>query len=225
MVYLTRRVAPQPVAPTDPGYEPDQRRVQVLFPDWTPRSFVVHDETVEVYSNCDEVELFLNGKSVGAKPLPPDASPRTWIIPFERGSLKAIAKNRGQIVATHELRTAGKPAKIILTADRSRVAPTWDDVSYITAKIVDENGVLVPNANDLVLFSVAGPGAVAAVDSGDNSSHEPFQASQRRAYQGLCFAMLKARAPRGRITITASACGLASAKVTIAAVNPTSVHH
>lgn len=220
VVYITRRVAPPAVAPTDPGYEPDQRRVQVLFSDWTPRSVAVHDETVEVYSNCDEVELFLNGKSVGARQLPHDASPRSWIIPFEPGSLKAIAKNRGQIVATHELRTAGKPAKIILTADRRRVAPIWDDVSYITAKIVDENGVLVPTAKDLVVFKVTGPGVVAAVDSGNNSSHEPFQASRRRAYQGLCFAMLKARAPRGRITITASASGLASASVTIAAAHP-----
>jgi len=218
MVYITRRVALPPVAPTDPGYEPDQRRVQVLFPDWTPRSAGVHDETVEAYSNCDEVELFLNGKSLGVKGLPPDASPRTWIIPFEPGSLRAIAKNRGKIGATHELRTAGKPAKIILTADRSSVAPTWDDVSYIMAKIVDENGVLVPTAKDLVVFKVTGPGLVAAVDSGDNSSHEPFQASQRRAYQGLCFAMLKARS-RGRITITASASGLASASVTIAGAN------
>ena len=222
MVYITRRVAPQPVAPTDPGYEPDQRRVQVLFSDWTPRNFAAHEENVEVYSNCDEVELFLNGKSLGAKQLPRDASPRSWIIPFEPGSLKAIAKNRGQIVATYELHTAGKPAKIILTADRRSVAPIWDDVSYITAKIVDENGVLVPTANDLIVFKVTGPGVVAAVDSGDNSSHEPFQASQRRAYQGLCFAMLKARAPRGRITITASASGLASASVTIAAAHPIS---
>lgn len=186
MVHITRRVAPPPVAPTDPGYEPAQRRVQVLFSDWTPRSLVTHVESVEAYSNCDEVELFLNGKSLGAKDLPPDASPRIWTVPFEPGSLKAIAKNRGKIVATHELRTAGKPAKIMLTTDRSRVAPSWDDVSYITAKIVDENGVLVPSAQDLVVFKVTGPGVVAAVDSGDNSSHEPFQASQRRAYQGLC---------------------------------------
>jgi len=217
MVHITRRVAPRPLAPTDPGYEPDQRRVQVLFSDWTPANLASHDETVEVYSNCDEVELFLNGKSVGSKQLPPDAAPRTWTIPFETGSLKAVAKNRGQIVATHELKTAGKPARIILTSDRRTLAPVWDDVAHITAKIVDEKGVLVPAANDQVVFNITGPGVVAAVDSGDNSSHEPFQSSQRRAYQGLCFAMVKAKAPRGRITITATASGLTSTSVTIAA--------
>jgi len=225
MVHITRRVAPRPLAPTDPGYEPDQRRVQVLFSDWTPQNLTPHDETVEVYSNCDEVELFLNGKSMGSKRLPLDASPRAWIIPFETGSLKAVAKNRGQAVATHELRTAGRPAKIILTSDRRTVAPVWDDVAYITAKIVDRNGVLVPTANHLVVFKVTGPGVVAAVDSGDNSSHEPFRSSQRRAYLGLCFAMVKTKVQGARITINASAAGLASGSVTITATSSLNVRH
>lgn len=218
MVYITRRVAPQPLTPTDPGYEPDQRRLQVLFPDWTPSNSAAHDENVEVYSNCDEVELLLNGRSMGTKQLPRDASPRIWIVPFESGSLKAVARNGGRIVATHELRTAGKPARLMLAADRGRIAPIWDDVSYITARIVDQNGVLVPGANDQVAFAVAGPGVVVAVDSGNNSSHEPFQATSRRAYQGVCFAMLKAKVSHGRITITGSAPGLASGSVTIQAV-------
>ena len=219
MVHITRRVAPTPLAPTDPGYEPDPRRIQVLFSDWTPRNLDAHDETVEVYSNCEEVELFLNGRSLGAKPLPPDASPRTWVVRFESGTLLALAKNRDRIVARDELRTAGAPARIVLSADRNRVAPVWDDLVHITAKVVDKNGVLVPTANNLVSFAVSGPGVVAAVDNGDNSSHESFQASQRRAYQGLLLAMIKAKAPRGRITITASAPGLASASITLTAVH------
>ena len=218
MVHLTRRVAPRPLAPTDPGYEPDARRIQVLFSDWTPQNLDVHDETVEVYSNCDEVELFLNGKSLGAKPLPPDASPRTWTVRFEPGMLLAVAKDRGRVVARDELKTAGTPAKILVTADGARVAPVWDDVVHITAKIVDKNGVLVPTANNLVSFAVTGPGLVAAIDNGDNSSHEAFKASQRRAYQGLSFAMIKAKTSRGRITITASSPGLASSTITITAV-------
>ena len=226
MVYITRRVAPAPVAPTDPGYEPDQRRIQVLFSDWTPRNLNAHEETVEIYSNCEEVELFLNGKSMGAKLLQSDAAPRTWLVPFEVGSLLAVAKNRGKVLARHELRAAGVPAKILLTADRTSVAPTWDDVTHLTAKIVDKNGVLVPTANNLVSFEISGPGVVAVVDNGDNSSHERFQASQRRAYQGLSFAMIKATSSRGRITITASASGLKSSSVTITAVaRPLSPHY
>ena len=78
--------------------------------------------------------------------------------------------------------------------------------------------MLVPTANNLLSFAVSGPGVVAAVDNGDNSSHEKFKASQRRAYQGLLLAMIKAKAPRGKITITASSPGLASASTTLTAV-------
>jgi beta-galactosidase len=219
MVFITRRIAPTALSPTDPGYEPDlQRRQQVLFADWTPADANAHEEKVEVYSNCEQVELFLNGKSLGEKPLPADASPRTWTVPFAPGTLKAIGKNQGRGAAAYELRTAEKPAKIALAADRNVLAPVWDDVVYVTATVVDENGVLVPNAGDLITFKTSGPGVVAAVESGDNSSHEPFQASERRAYQGRCFAIIKARAASGRITIEASASGLKSNSITINAV-------
>ena len=222
MVFITRRVAPTALAPTDPGYgtAAQERRPQVLFSDWTPRNTQPHEENVEVYSNCEQVELFLNGKSLGAKPRPGGDSPRVWKVPFERGTLRAVATNNGQTVATHELRTAGKPARIVLAADRNRLAPVWDDVVYVTATVVDANGVMVPSASDLITFKVTGPGVVAAVDSADNNSHEPFQASQRKAYQGSCFAMLKANAPSGRITLIATAPNLTSGSVAINAVAP-----
>jgi beta-galactosidase len=219
MVFITRRIAPTALSPTDPGYEPDlQRRQQVLFADWTPADANSHDENVEVYSNCEQVELFLNGKSLGEKARPVDDSPRNWTVPFAPGTLKAVGKNNGRAAAVYELRTAGKPAKILLAADRNRLEPIWDDVAYISATVVDENGVLVPNAADLIAFKTSGDGVVAAVESGDNSSHEPFQASERRAYQGRCFAILKATRTPGRITIEASASGLKSNSITIDAV-------
>jgi beta-galactosidase len=102
---------------------------------------------------------------------------------------------------------------VVLYADRKSVSPTWDDVIYVTATVVDANGVLVPTASDQISFKVTGPGVVAAVDSGDNRSHEPFQASERKAYQGRCFAMIKASAPQGQITLTASAPGLKESSV------------
>ena len=216
MVRMTRRVAPPPVAPTDPGYEATQRReVQTLFADWTPKNSSAHEENVEVYSNCDEVELLLNGKSLGAKPLPADASPRNWRVSFEAGSLKAIGRNKGQVAANDELRTAGAPAKIVLAAERGKLTPEWDDVSYVTASVVDDHGVVVPSADHMIAFHVAGPGVIAAVDSADNASHEPFQASERRAYEGQCLAILKATAASGRITVTASSAGLAGASAAI----------
>jgi beta-galactosidase len=215
MVYIARRLAPTPRSPTDPGYEPDQRRIQTLFSDWTPANQATHEENVEVYSNCEEVELFLNGKSLGIKPLPRDASARNWQVPFVAGNLKAVARNSGRVVATNELRTAGKPARLVLIADRPRLVPVWDDVVYVTARVVDESGVPVPDSNVLISFKASGPGKVAAVDSGDNSSHEAFQATERRAFQGVCFAIVRATARSGRIVVSASAPGLTGGSVTI----------
>jgi len=217
MVYLARRVAPTPLAPTDPGYSPvPDRRPQVLFSDWTPRNRAAHEENVEVYSNCDQVELFLNGVSLGAQSRPADDSPRMWKVQYSPGVLRAVAKNKGRQVATYEVRTVGDPAKVVLNADRKSVGPTWDDVIYVTATVVDANGVMVPTASDQVSFKVTGPGVIAAVDSGDNRSHEPFQASERKAYQGRCFAMIKASGTKGPITLTASAPGLKESSVSIA---------
>jgi beta-galactosidase len=219
MVHITRRVAATPAAPTDPGYGQD-RRPQVLFSDWTPKDLSRHDEAIEVYSNCDQVELFLNGKSLGAKPRPADDSARTWKVRFEPGMLRAVGTTAGKPAVSHELKTAGKPARIVLASDRARLAPTWDDVAYVTATVVDANGTMVPSASDLISFVVDGPGRVVAVDSGDNASHEPFQSTQRRAYQGRCQAIVKSNAPRGRITVTASAPGLIATSITIIAVAP-----
>jgi beta-galactosidase len=215
MVYFARRVAPTPALPTDPGYDPaGERRPQVLFSDWTPRNAGPHEENVEVYSNCDEVELFLNGKSLGKKSKPADDSPRNWKVPFAAGTLRAVGTNKGRVAATYELQTAGKAARIRLSADRTSLSQAWDDVVYVTATIVDEKGVMVPNASDLITFKISGPGVIAAVDSANNNSHEPFQASERKAYQGRCFAMIKASGGEGRITLEAASPGLTNGAIT-----------
>ncbi len=220
MVRLARRVAADDLMPTDPGYGGAELHTQVQFADWTPRSLAAHDENVEVYSNCDEVELFLNGKSLGAKKINADASPRVWKVSFAPGTLKAVARNKGRKVAADELRTAGKPAKILLTADRKKLPVGWDNVAFVTATVVDAKGVVVPNASDLITFKLTGPGILAAVDSADNASHESYQAGERRAFAGRCVAALKATAPKGKLRLTASAPGLAAAQVSLAAASP-----
>jgi len=215
VVHIARRLARAQATPDDPGFNPLQR-VQTVFADWTPTNAAAHEETVEVYSNCDEVELLLNGKPLGSKPLPRDASPRTWTVPFAAGSIRAVGKNRGQVAASDELRTAGKAAKVMLTADRSSLTSDWNDVSYVTAQVVDSNGVLAPGASDLVQFKVSGPGAIAAVDNADNASHELFQASARHAYEGRVVAIVRATAS-GLVTVSASADGLAPGSLRIEA--------
>jgi len=189
------------------------------FSDWTPRDPDTYTRAdVELYSNCEQVELILNGKSLGSKLHPDDDAPRLWSLPFEAGVIRALGKNNGKVVATHELRTAGEPAGILLEADRTRLDCNWDDVACVTAVVADENGIRCPWADDLITFNLTGPGVIAAVDNGDTAGHEPFQASQRRAFQGRCFAVLKAAAPAGRITLTASAPGLTSSRIIIEAV-------
>jgi len=216
-VYITRRVAPTAPAVVDPGYEQEARRaIQTLYSDWTPANKDAHEENVEVYSNCEEVELLLNGKSLGVKPLNANAAPRVWRVPYEAGTLKAIGKNGGKQAATYELRTAGAPAKILLSSDRPRIGTSFDDVATITVTIADANGVVVPNAESLVHFHIDAPGAIAAVDNADYSSHESFQAPERHAFQGHCVAVVRAGAP-GRMMFTASVEGLGRAALVIEA--------
>ena len=218
MVYAARRVAPAQASPTDPGYEvAEQRRTQTLFGDWTPKNLAAHEENVEVYSNCGEVELFLNGRSLGSKPKPADDSPRNWKVAFETGTLKAVGSNGGKPVAEFELKTAGKPASILLTASKQRVADDWNDVVVVTATVVDEKGIVVPSSSDMIDFEVSGPGVIVAVDSGDNADHDPFQATQRKAFQGRCIAYVKASKSSGLITVSASSGVLKSDKVRLSA--------
>jgi beta-galactosidase len=214
MVAIARRVASTDLMPTDPGYGAEERHTQVLFSDWTPKDLKPHDENVEIYSNCKEVELFLNGNSLGKKEINADASPRSWRVPFAPGKLKAVARNSGVTVAAAELVTAGKPVEIVLATETKKLSPGFDDVALVRAKIVDAQGIEIPRANDLISFQLSGPGVIAAVDNADNGSHEPFQSAARHAFQGECVAFVKATAA-GKITLTATAAGLKAGAITI----------
>jgi beta-galactosidase len=219
MVYIARRTAASAPSPTDPGYEPAQqdalRRPQVLLHDWTPNNSAPHQENVEIYCNCEEVELFLNGQSLGSQKIHPDATPRTWNVPFASGTLRAVAKNQGALVAEDQLDTAGPPARLQLAASSTNLAAGWEDVCRVAVTVVDANGHPVSTAHPLITFALSGPGVLAAVDSADHASHEPFQAVERRAFEGGCVAFLKAATPAGKIILTASAPGLAGASITV----------
>jgi beta-galactosidase len=185
--------------------------------DWSPTDIDTYDDArIQVFSNCDEVELFLNGKSAGIKPRPDDnASPRTWSVTFQKGTLKAVARNKGKIVAEQELKTAGKPAKIILSTDKSSIENKWDDVAYITAIVTDEEGIPCLNSDVKIKFTVEGSGVITAVDNGDLTDTEPYQATERMAYKGTCIAIVKANASTGKIMISASADDLKTGSATV----------
>lgn len=209
MVRAFRRVSATEETPTDPGYESvEWKRRQVLFPDWTPSRLDRHTEMVEVYSNCEVVELLLNGESLGSKPLPPDAQPRQWRVGYSPGVLVAIARNAGQEAARHELRTAGPAHHIALSSNHESLAPGWDNVAHLEVHVVDEQGVPLPRDVRKVSFSVEGPGRLISVDCGSIISHEPFQATWRNTHQGGCVALVRATGDPGVILVSAESPGL-----------------
>jgi beta-galactosidase len=255
MVHIARRVQAARRGPVDPGYasptsnnqaattapnaplDPTTRFGQPLLLDWTPKDQSAHTENVEIYTNAEEVELFLNDKSLGTQKLHPDASPITYQVPFEPGKLKAIARINNKVVAQDELRTAGKPAHLILStgltaADLSNpphpeAAPTptpdWNDVSYITATLVDSDNTVIPDSETRVHFTIAGPANIIAVDNGNLLDHDPFQAptpeKDRKLYEGHAIAILRATSPTGNITLTAQTEGLPPTTITLKAAS------
>jgi beta-galactosidase len=181
---------------------------------WTP------GKTVDVwafYNNADEVELFLNGKSLGIKKKTGDDLHIMWRVKYEPGTLKAVSRKDGKVVLTREIHTAGKPAKIELIADRKNIKANGKDLSFITVKILDKDGNLVPNADNLVNFKINGNAFIASVDNGDEVSHDSFKVNYRKAFNGLALAIVQTKEKPGSITFTATSTGLQPANIVLQA--------
>lgn len=217
MVRAFRRIARTEETPSDPGYEAlEWKRQQVLYPDWNPTATEARPENVEVYSNAEQVELFLNERSLGSKPTRKDGGALNWSVPYQPGTLKAVARSGGKETATDVLRSAGKAAALELAPDFTRIGTGWDAVAHVEVRVVDDKGCWVPNASHLVKFTVTGPGKLIAVDSGNVVSTEPFQASERQTHQGRCLAIVRATG-EGKFTLKATAEGLGEACLEIQA--------
>jgi beta-galactosidase len=142
----------------------------------------------------------------------------TWDVPFEPGLLKAVGMKNGEVATTVEVATTGAPSAISLTADRSSISADRRDVTHVTVEIQDEQGRMVPVAMNEVMFTVEGEGKLIGVDNGDPMSHEDFKANRRRAFNGLCLAIVQSTASAGPIRIGATSPGLASANITVRSV-------
>ena len=176
------------------------------------------DVQIDVYSACDEVELRLNGKTIGRNTTSRASYyMATWVIPYQPGTLEAIGYTNGNKVAAQILRTAGDPAKIRLTPDRKTIAADGSDLSFVTVEVLDNKGALHPNADNEIRFAVKGPGRIIGVGNGDQKSIESFQANKRTAYNGRCLVVVKSTDKPGRIELTAKSAGLTSDKTTIGA--------
>jgi beta-galactosidase len=190
------------------------RPVLHIFPHWNWKP----GDTVDVwayYNNADEVELFVNDQSKGVRRKQADEYHVMWRLPFTPGTVKAVSRKNGKTVLTKTIQTAGAPARIVLQADRKNIRADGKDLCFITVRITDQAGNLVPDANNLVQFTVKGAGTITAVDNGSQTSMESFQAGHRKAFKGLCLAVLKSAKKTGAMELTATSTGLPPASITI----------
>lgn len=172
---------------------------------------------VHVYTSGDEAELFLNGKSLGRKKKGQYEYRLRWDdVVYQPGELKVIAYKNGEKWAEDVMKTSGKASMLTMEADREAVRADGSDLVYITVKVADKEGLLVPRSSSLVNFSIEGPGRIVAVDNGDATSKEPFQASERKAYNGMCLVIVKAeKGAKGKFIVKAESKGIKANQTSI----------
>ena len=179
---------------------------------------------VAIYTNADEVELFLNGKSLGVKKNDrknPHARNRiVWLsVAYEPGELKAVARTGGKVVGEYKMETAGEPAEIVVTAENPNWKADGMDLQHLAIKAVDKNGRVHPLANNKLTFKVEGPAKLIGLDNGDMNSNELHTGNTRSLYCGKALAILRAGRTPGEVALTIEAEGL-PAKTVKLKLNP-----
>ncbi len=189
-----------------------------VFPHWNWSGREGQEISVWVYSNCEEVELFLNGESLGKKTAKP-LEYLEWKVKYAPGKLVAKGIFKGKTIeAVRE--TTGEPAAIRLTADRSDLVADNADLSVVKVEVVDAQSRVVPTADNKITFALAGPGKLIGVGNGDPSCHEPDKASSRSAFNGLAQAIVQTTHQDGEIRLSAESPGLKGASVVLRAGLP-----
>lgn len=190
---------------------------------------------VSVYTRCTSVRLALNGKVIGEKKVTADPNikksssqgvllsgvvPNTQLtaqfdVPYASGELKAIGLMDGKVVATKVLKSAGAPKKVILTPDRNTIRANRNDLAYVTVEIADEKGVIIPNANTAIDFSISGAGELAAAGNGSPNQMSSFHQLTCKTFRGKAMIIIRPFSKSGVIKLTASSKGLESSTVDI----------
>lgn len=196
-------------------WRPD-KTVLHLFPHWNWKEGQEIDLWA-YYNNADEVELFVNGQSQGVRSKGKDDFHVCWRVTYQPGTVKAVSRKDGQVVAEQEIHTAGEPAQIRLTPDRTSIQADGRDLSFVTVEILDKDGNLCPWAENDVTFDVQGAGFIAGVDNGSPISMERFKANHRKAFYGKCLVVIQNNGEDGTISLKATANGLQEADATLKA--------
>ena len=182
---------------------------------WPERAGLV--TPVHVFTSGDEAELFLNGKSLGRKKKGQFEYRLRWDdVKYQPGELKVVAYKNGEKWAEDIVRTTGEPHRLEAIADRSEIQADGKDLSFITIRVVDRNGLSVPQATNLITFKIEGCGEIVATDNGDPTDFTPFPSHERKAFSGLALVIVRSKPGQsGTITVTAESLGLKKARAFI----------
>lgn len=173
---------------------------------------------VHLFTNGDEAELFVNGKSQGRiKKRPFEYRLRWDYVIYEPGEIRAVVYKDGKPWAEARRQTTGAARALTLEADRSVIEADGKDLSFVTLRIVDDTGETVPFAKETVTFTLEGPGEIVATDNGDPTDFTAFPSPTRKAFNGLALAIVRAKpGQKGRLTLRAESAGLIAADLRIA---------
>jgi beta-galactosidase len=191
-----------------------------MFPHWNWPDYEGKEIAVWVHSNMDRVELFLNGQSLGAKDMKKD-SHLAWNVKYVSGTLEARGFKDGKLAMTAKRETTGAPAKLVMAADRTEFSANGEDVVMCAVEVRDAHDRVVPITDNDVTFQITGPAKLIGVGNGDPTDHGSDKGSSRKAFGGLCMAIIQAEKKGGSITVEASAPGLTASSVTISAKEST----
>lgn len=183
-----------------------------LFPHWNWEGQESRKIQLAAYTNCDEVELIVNGKSLGRKKAEPFER-MDWEAVYKPGKIEARGYRKGRLVVKDIRETAGRAARLTLTSSELVLNANGTDVAVINIAVRDKKGRIVPNADSLVRFSIKGEGRIIGTGNGDPCSHEPDKASQRKAFHGLCQVLVQAGKQPGEIRLKAESEGLSAGEV------------
>jgi beta-galactosidase len=197
-------------------WRPNLRMVHIL-PHWNWPERVGQITPVHIFTSGDEVELFLNGRSLGKKKKAAFEYRLRWDgVKYEPGELKAIAYKNGKKWAEEKLVTTGKPGQLRLDADRNLISADGEDLSFITVTVTDGNGLIVPVATNSITFNLDGPGEIVATDNGDPADLVSFSSKERSAYSGMALVIVRSQKGKaGELIITASSPGLKISSIKI----------
>ena len=194
-----------------------EKDVLHIFPHWNWEE----GKDVDVwayYNNADEVELYLNDKSLGKRTKKEDEFHVWWRVPYQKGILRAVSRKDGKEVLSREIKTAGRPVSIRLTADRTEIVSDGRDLSFVTAELLDKDGIVVPTANDLIRFSIEGEGIIAGTDNGDATNHVSLKKPKRNLFNGKALVVIQSSKNDGVINLRAETEGLETAIIQIRAL-------